>query len=212
GSSSRLFLRTASTHARSGHWHTASASSSAKRTALFLPQAPKATETARQTTLSASHRMIPLELDLGAQAVEAAPDRRHRAHLAVAAEGDLGIARAQVALDDDVAARRVGVPDVVDADVVVHAPEERRRREARVAAEHVLGGGLALALRHRPVLDANALAVEAGIAGDVAGGVDAGDAGLHPIVDEHAEVVLDVAARGLRELDAGPDADAHHPD
>src|SRR5215468_4562696 len=106
--------------------------------------------------------MTSLELDLGAQAVEVTEDGRHRADLAVAAEGHLGVARAQVALDDDVAARRVGVTDVVDGDVVVLAPEERRRIEADVPAEHVLGGGLALPLRDRPVLDAPALAVEAG--------------------------------------------------
>src|SRR5205814_2078520 len=48
-----------------------------------------------------------------------------------------------------------GVSDVVDADVVVRAPEEWYGVVLLVRAEHITRGGFALSLRHDPVLDAN---------------------------------------------------------
>src|SRR5690606_2134541 len=75
--------------------------------------------------------------------------------------------------------------------------------------EDVARRGLALPLRDGPVLDADALTgARVRPARDVAGGVDAGRAGLEKRVDEDA--VVDLEAGGLRQRGPGPHADADH--
>src|SRR6516225_5525186 len=82
-----------------------------------------------------------------------------------------------------------GMADVVDRDVVVLAPEERHRGIALAAAEQVARGRLALPLGDDPVLDAQPLAaVGVGPAGDVAGGENAGRAGVEVFIDDHAAI------------------------
>ena len=69
------------------------------------------------------------------------------------------------------------------------APEEGHGVEGLALAQHVARRGLALALGHDPVLDADRLAaVRIGPARDVAGGEDAGRAGLEILVDHDAAV------------------------
>ena len=81
------------------------------------------------------------------------------------------------------------VADVVDGDVVVLAPEERHGVEALAPAEDVARRRLALAFGDHPVLDADPIArVRIGPARDVAGGEDAGRAGLEVLVDGDAAV------------------------
>ncbi len=66
---------------------------------------------------------------------------------------------------------------------------------------------LALPLGHHPVLDADALArIGVRPAGDVAGGVDAGRAGLEIFVD--ADAAVDAKARLFGERQSRPHADA----
>src|ERR1700719_3747427 len=122
------------------------------------------------------------------QAVAAAENRGDGQRARALAIAQRHVMRDDVAIDvDGVPLRRVA--DVIDRYVVMLAPEEGRPGVALAAAEHVARGGLALALGHDPVLDAQPLAAVAiGPAGDVAGGVDAGHAGLEIVVDEHAAI------------------------
>ena len=77
----------------------------------------------------------------------------------------------------------LGVADIIDRDVIMLAPEERHGVELLAAAEHVQRRGLALALGHDPVFDADALAaMRIGPARDVAGGEDFRRAGLEIVV------------------------------
>ena len=105
--------------------------------------------------------------------------------------------------------QRLRVADVVDRHVVVLAPEEGHGVESVTLAQDVSRRRLALTLRHDPVLDPDALAgVRIRPARDVAGGKDAGSAGLEPLV--HQDPAVDREAGLLRQLDVGPDADAGH--
>src|SRR6185295_8717876 len=110
---------------------------------------------------------------LGRQALLVAPHRGHGGDASPVAEGDDGAALLEGAVDLDRIPLR-GVADIVDAHVVVLAPEEGDGVEALALPEDVARGRLPLALGHYPVLDADALAgVGIGPAGDVAHGVDA---------------------------------------
>src|SRR3954454_5416896 len=89
----------------------------------------------------------------------------------------------------------------------MRAPEKRRRRVRRRAAEDVERRGLALASGGDPVFDADVLAAEAvGIIRDIACGVNAGRAGAEKLVDDDA--VIDREAADLRQLRIRTDADA----
>src|SRR5215471_4004434 len=96
-----------------------------------------------------------------------------------------------------------GMADVVDRDIIVLAPEERDRGIALAAAEQVARGRLALPLGDDPVLDAQPLAtVGIGPAGNVAGRVNAGNAGFEVFIDHHA--AIDSQAGVVREINARP--------
>src|SRR5262245_27572636 len=98
---------------------------------------------------------------------------------------------------------------VVDAHVVMRAPEKRHIVEYFVGAQDVPGGRLSLALRDHPVLDANALAgVRAGPARDVAGRKDTRHTRLQVRIHRHAKI--DHEAGLLSKLYAWPQADADH--
>src|SRR5689334_21901939 len=112
----------------------------------------------RESSLGLSWRLgTPLDLRLRLEALLVTEDRGHREHLGAAHEAHADVVFARIAVDVD-AVPVLGVPDVVDAHVVVRAPKERSLRERRARAEHVARGGLAVPLREHPVLDANALA------------------------------------------------------
>src|ERR1700730_5606748 len=137
------------------------------------------------------------------KAVVVAEDRRHRQGLLAPAIAHDRVAGGDVAVDVDPVPGR-GVDDIVDGDVVVLAPEERHGGEPLAAAEHVARGDLALALGHDPMLDAHGFATASSRpAGDVAGGEDAGNAGLESLVDQDAAIERQPGARG--EIEARPD-------
>lgn len=80
-----------------------------------------------------------------------------------------------------------GMADIVDAGIVVLAPEKRHRGKALPLPDDVPRGDHTLVLRNHPMLDADLLARSAvRPARDVAGGVDTGSAGLQEGVDGHA--------------------------
>src|SRR6185295_19334488 len=80
--------------------------------------------------------------------------------------------------------------------------------ETLAAAQDVARRRLALALGDDPVLDADALAaVRIGPARDVAGGVEAGRAGLEVFVDREALVGGEAGRLGQRQRRAHADAD-----
>ena len=101
--------------------------------------------------------------------------------------------------------------DIVDRHVVVLAPEERHRVEALALPEHVARGGLALALGHHPVLDANVLAgVRIGPARDIARGVDAGRRWFRGYAfDDDAAIDREAGLLGQRQARPHADADDH---
>src|SRR5437588_315242 len=83
----------------------------------------------------------------------------------------------------------IGMADIVDRHVVMLAPEERHGIEDFALAQHVARGGLALALRHHPMFDADVLAgMRIGPAGDVARRVDATDAGFEIRIHRNAAI------------------------
>jgi len=88
------------------------------------------------------------------------------------------------------------------------APEERHRVEPLARAHHVERGGLALALRHHPMLDADVLAgMRIGPARDIARRVDPGDARLEKSVHQHAAVEREAGLLGQPQPRPHPDAD-----
>src|SRR4051812_11595797 len=92
-----------------------------------------------------------LHLQLEPQALLVPEDRRERKCLAATDEshGDVTVIRLAIHLDG---IPLLGVADIVDAHVVVRAPEEGHLDERFTGAEHVAGGTLAHALRYHPVL------------------------------------------------------------
>ena len=103
--------------------------------------------------------------------------------------------------------QRAGEARVLHADVVLVGEEVRQAVVGVGAAEHVARRGRALVERVGPVLDADPLAVEGVVGvGDVAGGEDAGRAGLQVLVDEDPVVDGEAGLRG--ELGARLHADA----
>ena len=102
---------------------------------------------------------------------------------------------------------RSRVADVVDRHLVVQAPEERHGVEPVAQSEDVARGCLALALRHHPVLHADALAgVGIRPAGDVPGREDAGCAGLEPRIDHQPAVEREPGGFSQRQVRPHPDA------
>src|ERR1043166_9817015 len=88
------------------------------------------------------------------------------------------------------------------------APEKRHGREAFLCAENISGSSLALALRHDPVLDANATGARVRPARNIAGGKDAGDVCFQEFVHQHTAISGDIGV--LREADVWPHADPDH--
>src|SRR6185437_5802805 len=155
-------------------------------------------EVARMRSLHRRFRLEALEVAINGSDGERAAVA-HIAHDAVAL-GDVAV--------DCYLVPTFGVSDVVDRNVVVLAPEERDRIESLAATEHVERGGLAMPLGDDPVLDADCrAAVRVGPAGDVAGRIDIGRAGLQEFVDGYTAV--DRQAGSLRKLQPRPHADAH---
>src|SRR5262249_23256711 len=76
-------------------------------------------------------------------------------------------------------------------------------------AQDVLGRDLTLALGNDPMLDAEALTrMRIGPSRDVAGGIDAMNAGLEILVD--GDAAFERKSRLFRYAERGPHADAHH--
>src|SRR5436309_3544551 len=81
------------------------------------------------------------------------------------------------------------MPYVIDRQVVMLAPKERHRVEDLALPKHISSGGLALALGHNPMFDADTLCgMWIGPARDVARGVNSGYAGLEIAIDLHAAI------------------------
>src|SRR4030095_5389527 len=91
------------------------------------------------------------------QTLEVAGNRRHGQRAVTAPEGDRAFMARERAMDRD-RIPALGVTDVVDRDVVVLTPEKRHRIEPLATPKDVPRRDLALALRHDPVLDADAIA------------------------------------------------------
>src|SRR5438876_3011976 len=169
---------------------------------------------ARLPTAGRASRLLPLSLDrsallqgeFGLEALDIAEDRGDRQHAAVAAVANEAILRRDVAVDRQVIPR-LGVADIVDRHVVVLAPEERHGREGLAVSQHVERGGLALALGHDPMLDANiGAAVRVGPAGDIAGREDTGRAGFEIRIDDDPAIELEARRFGETGPRAYPDA------
>src|SRR6476661_34283 len=119
---------------------------------------------------------LPLHRDLRAQALVVAEDRREGERLPALLVPHRHIALRRVAVDDD-PVPLLRVADVVDAHVVVGAPEEGHLIVALAVAEDVPRCRLPHALGDDPVLDADLLAaVRVGPAGDVASSIHVGRA------------------------------------
>ncbi len=96
---------------------------------------------------------------------------------------------------------------IADDRVVVLAPEEWCVDIRHAGSQHVAGGRLPQALRHHPVLDPDALAARfVRPAGDVAGGVDIGCAGLEVFVYQNPMVHVEAGRLGQRRARAHADA------
>src|SRR4051794_26372111 len=106
-------------------------------------------------------RLLLLQPPLGRQALTVAEDGSQSYHLALAQVTYRAVARRRIAVDLG-AVPIGGVADVVDADVVVHGPEEGHGVELLARPEHVARRRLPLALRHHPMLDAHAAAAPIG--------------------------------------------------
>src|SRR5262245_41488374 len=90
------------------------------------------------------------------------------------------------------------------------APEERYRVKSLGQSQHVGRRGLALAFGHDPVLDADTLAgMRIRPSGDVTGGIDFADAGLHEGI--HLDPTIDGEPGLLGQAQTRPytDADDH---
>src|SRR5262249_50385144 len=147
-----------------------------------------------------------LEIALGFETRCVAVNRGDGEDTAAAPVGHRRVLRAEAAVDFD-GVPLLGVPDIVDAHVVVLAPEERDGVEALAQAEHVLCGNLTLALGHTPVLDANAVAgMRVGPPRDVTRREHAGNAGLQILVDRESPVGGEPGLLGPR--DRRPHANA----
>src|SRR5262249_51247002 len=138
--------------------------------------------------LQTSDFRLPLHLGFDRKALSIAIDRRDREPAARARVCHGTIARLERPVNRD-RIPLLRVPDIVDGDVVMLAPEERHRVEPLAAAEHVARGHLALPFGDDPMLDANPIAaVRVRPSRDVAGGEDAGRARFEVLVHRDAAV------------------------
>src|SRR5581483_9434231 len=132
---------------------------------------PRGTATPRRSLFS-------LYFQFGFEAGAVAIDRGHGQCAAAELVAQETVASGDVAIDL-YAVPVLRVADIVDRHVVVLAPEERHGIERSSLAEHAVRRGLTLAFGDHPVLDADVLfRVPVGPARNVAGGVDARNAGL----------------------------------
>src|SRR5450631_4941935 len=91
------------------------------------------------------------------------------------------------------------------------APEERHRIEDFALSQHVACGGLALALGHHPVFDANVLlGMRIGPARNITRRVDAGNAGFE--IGIHRNAAIDRKPGLFPQNEARPDANTDHHD
>src|SRR2546423_12300934 len=108
------------------------------------------------TDWSAPRRLESLALhrQFGFERLAIAKDRRDGELLLAGHEANRAIALGWISFDED-AIPTLGVPDVVDAHVVMRAPEKRNGVEPFRGAKYVARGRLSLALRDDPVFDAD---------------------------------------------------------
>src|SRR3546814_20060413 len=92
---------------------------------------------------------VSLALDLGAQVLGIAPDRRDGEGPAGAAIGHPAVLGLDLPVDLDLVPL-CRMADIEDRNVVMHAPEERHGIERLASAQHVACRGLPLALRDNP--------------------------------------------------------------
>src|SRR5579872_299375 len=145
--------------------------------------------------------------DLGIETGDVAVDRGHREHAPAVLVEDQAVLRADIAVNGDFIPL-FGVTDIIDRHVVMLAPEERHRVEHLALPEHIARRGLALPLRDHPMFDANGLArMLVRPTGDVAGGIDAGNAGFQIRIDLDAAVDRKAALFGKCKTRLHADAD-----
>src|ERR1700724_4137800 len=127
---------------------------------------------------------------LGLEACDIAVNRGDRQQLALAPVAQQAIAPRDVAVDGDLVPF-FGMADVINRHVVMLAPEEGYRRKSLTLPQHVARRGLSLALGEHPVLDPDMFApMRVWPTRDIAGGIDAGRAGLKISVDDDPAVEL----------------------
>src|SRR5215470_19857672 len=107
---------------------------------------------------------MPMQLGLGQsallhrqlrlQVLNIAVDRGDGEHTPVAPVAQQAILRRDIAFDCQ-CVPRLGMPDIVDRDVIVLAPEERYGRKLLPISEYVERRGLTLPLGDDPMFDAN---------------------------------------------------------
>src|SRR6202047_2678735 len=147
------------------------------------------------------------ELNFGGEAVAITPDRQHRQFAAALPVSHRAVLRCKASVDLDAVPFR-SVPDIEELQIVLLGPEERRRIETFVGAEHVAGSRLALPFGDDPGLDADRLASQpVGPPGDIAGGPDTGDTRLEMRVDVDTAVNSNPGFLGERGLWPHPDPD-----
>src|SRR3984885_12521141 len=148
--------------------------------------------------------------NLGLETGDITIDRGDSEHAPGAFVPHQTILRADIAVDRDFVPF-LGVTDIVDRHVVMLAPEERHGIEHFALPEHVARGGLALPFRHHPMFDANGFAgMPVWPARDIAGRIDAGNAGFEIGIDLHTAIDRKPGLFGERQ--ARPHADADHDD
>src|SRR5262249_19676075 len=91
------------------------------------------------------------------EVLHVAKDRGYSQYLAIAAIAHQAITCREAALDFETVPF-ISVPDVVNGHVVMLAPEERDAGKSLFQSEYVARRGLALTLRHNPMLDKEILA------------------------------------------------------
>jgi hypothetical protein len=156
-----------------------------------------------------AHRS-PFHRQFSLQACKIAIDRGDGEHAAPALVFQQAIFCRDIAVDRNLVPL-FGVADVIDRHVVMLAPEKWHRVERLALSQHIARGGLALALRHHPMLNADVFfRVRIGPARDIARGVDAGDAGLEISIHRDAAVERETGLFRQRQPRTHPDADDHH--
>src|SRR5947208_14623210 len=99
--------------------------------------------------------------------------------------------------------------DVVDSDIIVLAPEKRYSLESLAHSQHILSGGLPLALGDNPVFHADPLpGMGVRPARRIARGKDSGSTGFKVLIDQDS--AIHCQTRSLRQHNRRPHANSQY--